>query len=252
MSKPTILALYDSLAETNISSDASSFSLGAVFLQNSGTSQWRPVAFASSSLTDTEHRYAQIEKEALATVWACEQFQDYILGKWVLIETDHKPLVPFLNTKHLDNLPPRILRFRLRLARFSYTMEHVPGKLLYTVDALSRAIALDEDRSFQQEMEHWVHTIVQSLPASPQQLKQYCEAQAHDPVCLELMKNCRVGWPAKSHLKAYWETSWRKYTKVIRASKGVVLEHRTLFGGQASLPRSRRQYYFARPAQNTP
>ncbi len=213
LSKPTILALYDPLAETKISSDASSFGLGAVILQKSGTSQWRPVAFASRSLTETERRYAQIEKEALATVWACEKFQDYILGKWVLIETDHKPLVPLLNTKHLDNLPPRILRFRLRLARFSYTMEHVPGKLLYTADALSRApiaTTLDEDRSFQQEMEHWVHTIVQSLPASPQRLKQYCEAQAHDPVCSELMKYCRVGWPAKSHLKPelkpYWET----------------------------------------------
>jgi hypothetical protein len=54
-------------------------------------------------------------------------------------ETDHKPLIPLLRTKHLDSSPPRILRFRLRLARYLYTIEHVPGKTLYTADAFSRA-----------------------------------------------------------------------------------------------------------------
>ena len=46
------------------------------------------------SMTEAETRYAQIEKEALATTWASERFSNYILGKQVLLETDHKPLVP--------------------------------------------------------------------------------------------------------------------------------------------------------------
>ena len=58
----------------------------------------------------TESRYAQIEKEALAATWACEKFSTYVLGKKVLLETDHKPLVPLMTYKHLDDLPPRILR----------------------------------------------------------------------------------------------------------------------------------------------
>ena len=45
-------------------------------------------------MTETERRYAQIEKEALATTWACEKFSDFILGKRIQVETDHKPLVP--------------------------------------------------------------------------------------------------------------------------------------------------------------
>ena len=60
----------------------------------------------SHSLSDTEKRYAQIEKEALAVTWACSKFSNYILGRPFLIETDHKPLVPILSTKHLDDLPP--------------------------------------------------------------------------------------------------------------------------------------------------
>ena len=81
------------------------------------------MSFTSRALSDTEKRYAKIEKEALAVTWASEKFQDFVLGKEFTIETDHKPLVPLLNTKNPDNLPPRVLRFRLRLARFNY----VPG-----------------------------------------------------------------------------------------------------------------------------
>ena len=68
--------------------------------------QWKPVAYASRSMTEIS--YAQIEKEALATTWACERFYDYILGMKIHIETDHKPLVPLLCSKFLDSLPPRI------------------------------------------------------------------------------------------------------------------------------------------------
>lgn len=136
--KPTILALYDPKAKTTISADASSFGLRAVLLQEKEGS-WKPVAYASRSMSDTERRYAQIEKEALAVTWSCEKFSDYVLGCTFSIETDHKPLVPLLNTKCLNTLPPPVLRFRLRLARFDYTVSHVPGKLMYTADTLSRA-----------------------------------------------------------------------------------------------------------------
>ena len=46
----------------------------------------------------------------------------------VTIRTDHKPLVPLLGEIPLDKLPLCIQRFRLALLRFSYKMEHVPGK----------------------------------------------------------------------------------------------------------------------------
>ena len=104
------MALYDPQADTKISADASSHGLGAVLLQQQNQ-EWRPVAYASSSMSETETRYAQIEKEALAITWACEKFSTYILGKHISIETDHKPLVPLLGNKYLDNLPPRVLRF---------------------------------------------------------------------------------------------------------------------------------------------
>lgn len=135
---PTVLVPYNLEAETNISTDASSYGLGAVLLQKFGT-LWKPVAFASKSMTQTECHNAQIEKEALAITWACERFSVYVLGRRFIIETDHKPLIPLLGSKNLDSLPPRVFRLRLCLARLDYSIVHVPGKLLYTADALSRA-----------------------------------------------------------------------------------------------------------------
>ena len=82
---------YDLSAETMISADASTFGLGAVLLQKV-KGQWKPVAFASRAMTETEQRYSQIQKEALAIVWACDKFSCYILGKHFEIEIDHKPL----------------------------------------------------------------------------------------------------------------------------------------------------------------
>lgn len=97
--------------------------------QKSSKGKWKPIAYASRSMSDTEKRYAQIEKEALSLKWACGKFQDYILGSKFYIETDHKPLLPLLSSKHLDTLPSRIVCIRLQLARYDYAIEHVLGKL---------------------------------------------------------------------------------------------------------------------------
>ena len=109
------------------------------FTRYTPTSDGRPVTFASHSLANTEIRYAQIEKEAFAIIWACERFVSYILGKPFLIYTNHKLLIPLLDSDHLDSLPPRILRFRLLLTRFRYSIEHTPGKTLYIPETLSQA-----------------------------------------------------------------------------------------------------------------
>ena len=200
LSQPTVLALYNPLAATKVSADASSFGLGAVLFQKV-EGAWKPVAYASRAMSDTETRYAQIEKEALAATWACEKFHNYILGKEFSIESDHKPLIPLLGSKNLDNLPPRILRFRLRLAKFDYTIHHVPGKELYTADTLSRAPTggtKEGDAELQAEVEAYVNSVVKSLPATAQRIREYQQAQEQDPVCTQVKHYCQQGWPSKN------------------------------------------------------
>ena len=91
--------------------------------------------YVSRSMTPTETHYAQIENEALALTWSCEIFQDYLIGKHFYIETDHKPLIPLLGQKDIDELPAYIQR--MRLIRYSYSITYIPEKLLLRADTPS-------------------------------------------------------------------------------------------------------------------
>ena len=197
--KPTVLKIYDLQADTKIATDASSYGLGAVLLQRRTKScDWKPVAYASRSLSETECCYAQIEKEALAITWACEKFSMYVLGRRFLIHTDHKPLIPLLGSKQLDKLPPRILLFRLRLTRFDYSIEYTPGKTLYIPDTLSRALLkVTEVKTNLQSADRLMEISISNLPASTSKLEEYRRKQKGDPVCSAIIHYCHQGWPLR-------------------------------------------------------
>ena len=73
----------------------------------------QPLAYASRSMTETETNYTQMEKEMLAIVFAVERFEQYVYGRPVLVQTDHKPLESIY--KSLTSAPERLQRMLLRL-----------------------------------------------------------------------------------------------------------------------------------------
>jgi hypothetical protein len=140
--------------------------LGAALFQVNSEGVREVVAFASRTLTKTESRYAQIEKEALGLTWACEKFKEYIMGLNVVLETDHKPLLQILQTKNLDELTPRLQRFRIRLMRYTYSVKYTKGTELLVADALSRnPIKLQStDEELGAEIEAHVNQVIGVLP----------------------------------------------------------------------------------------
>ena len=79
--------------ETQILVDTSPVGLSAILApRDPKTNKSQIVAYASQSLTDTESRYSQTEKEALAIVWGIEHFHIYVYGAPFILYTDHKPL----------------------------------------------------------------------------------------------------------------------------------------------------------------
>ena len=197
ISQSPVLALFDPQRKTTVSADASSFGLGAVLLQMQADGQQRPVAYASRSMTPTEQRYAQIEKEALAITWACDRFADFLVGLVFHIETDHKPLVPLLGAKRLDELPLRVQRFRMRMLRYHFTISHVPGSNLIVADALSRAPEPESHThdSLQHEVEAYVDATFSSIPATEARMEQIRQHQEEDPVIRHIKQYCQTGWP---------------------------------------------------------
>ena len=95
LSSNRVLALYNPMRETIVSAGASSFGLGSVLIQRQLSGEMRSVAYANRSMTDTERRYAQIEKEALATTWALEHWADLLIGMHFRVETDHLAIGTF-------------------------------------------------------------------------------------------------------------------------------------------------------------
>ena len=79
----------------------------------------------------------------------------------------------------MDDLPPRIQRFGIRLIRFTFTIFHTAGKNLHVADALSRAQFRDAnaDKLKTEENLHiFVNALIQCLPASKKKLEEIKKA----------------------------------------------------------------------------
>lgn len=50
--------------------------------------QLKPIMFRGTVLSDTEQRYATIDKELLACVFALKKCEIYVFGVWILYNTD--------------------------------------------------------------------------------------------------------------------------------------------------------------------
>jgi len=99
VSKAPCLCYFDVKAFVILQMDASDYGLGTALLQpatnaiNSSNIQWQPVGYCSSSLSPTEQRYTQIEKDILAIVHAFHKFDQLLFGKSdVTVHSDHQPL----------------------------------------------------------------------------------------------------------------------------------------------------------------
>ena len=118
----TPLRYYDRNLPVMVQADASLRGLGACLIQqHKGTDQ--KIAFASKSLMDAETRYANIERELLAIIFACQRFSTYLLGRSFRAESDHKPL-EMIAMKDLANAPPCLQRMLLELQRYDVTIKY--------------------------------------------------------------------------------------------------------------------------------
>ena len=158
-----ILAHYSLSAKTRVVVDASPWAVGAVLLQEQTDMSFCPVAYGSRSLTDTERKYGQIEKEALPIIFGCEHFHRYLFGREFELETDHRPLEHIYAAKPTNSSksqPPRIERWHLRLQEYDFKVVYRPGNT-NLADLLSRLSNQPQPRS---NMESCADRYVNHLP----------------------------------------------------------------------------------------
>ena len=135
-----VLVHFDKSLPLVLSCDASPYGVGAVLVHTMPNGDERPVAFASRTLTETERKYSQLEKEALAIVFSVRKFHQYIYGRPFELRTDHKPLMYIFDEK--KSIPTmasgRVQRWALMLGAYNYTIQYQKGSENTTADAVSR------------------------------------------------------------------------------------------------------------------
>lgn len=127
------LFVPDMEGDFTLETDASDIGLGACLRQND-----KPVAYASRTLSGSEKNYGITEREVLASLWAMEKFEYYLVGKRFKLVTDHKA-IEFIRTK-LEFGSPRIQRWFYRFQKFDFEVEYRKGTEMITADALSRGL----------------------------------------------------------------------------------------------------------------
>ena len=144
--------------------DASSVGVGAVLAQVEPDGTERPLGFVSRSLSASERKYSQIEREALSITFGVSKFHSYLLGNLFTLVTDHKPLLAIFSPD--KNIPvlraQRLLRWSLTLMAYQYDIKYKPTQQHGNADGLSRLpIGPDEefDRNEEQDSMEISHAI---------------------------------------------------------------------------------------------
>lgn len=186
---------YDVNKTVKISCDNSQYGLD-VCLQDE-----KPV---SRTVSEDEQKNAQIENELLAIVHVCERFHQFIYGRTVEIESDHKQLESIFR-KPLHQSALRLQRMLLKLQRYDLKVNYKKGTQLYIADTLSRAWVNQSDPETQFE-DLSVHMTILISEEKKDQLK---AATWSDPKLALLCKAISEGRPKQKRqvdlmIKHYW------------------------------------------------
>lgn len=195
--KSDFLVHFDPALPITVTADSSSYGVGAVISQTVNGQQ-RPVCFASRTLNAAERNYSQLEREALALVFAIKRFHFYLFGHSFTLITDHKPLLGlFSPEKAISPLASgRIQRWSLILQSYKFTLIHKSGKLLGNADALSRLPAPEKELAVPVPAE-WIN-LVNFMNHTPVTAELVAKETSTDPTLAQVMKLCHSGWSVES------------------------------------------------------
>ncbi|KAJ8403254.1 hypothetical protein AAFF_G00354710 [Aldrovandia affinis] len=191
-----VLAHYDETKPLALVCDASPYGLGALLFHVEPNGREAPICFASRTLTSMERNYAQIDKEALAVIFAVKEIHQYISGRHFVVFTDHKPLLGLLH--HSKPMPavlsPCMLRWSVLLGAYDYELSYRPGKQLANADALSRLPLPTTETETPPPLEV---LLLEMVPEAPLHATRIAALTLKDPVLSRVLCWVLHGWPTE-------------------------------------------------------
>lgn len=172
MSSENFLVHYDKDLPLVLATDASPIGVGAVLSHIYPDGSEKPIHFASQTLSSTQRKWSQIDKEAYAIIFGVKRFHQYLYGRSFLLYTDHKPLVQiFSPDKGLPHMSAmRMQHYAIFLQGFRYTIKYKRSEDNANADALSRLPASNEELSAWEESDIFELHQISTMPVSVERI----------------------------------------------------------------------------------
>ena len=206
---------FDSTKMTEVFTDASPVGIAAVLTQKNHNNQRKIIAYASRSLSATEKNYSQLEREALAIIWACEHFHLYLYGGRFSVITDHQPLVKIFNNP-ASKPSARLERWSLRLQPYDVVIHYQCGTE-NPADYLSRHPLIEVKPNSRQEKvaEEFVNYLAKTSTPKTIDLSEVELATKDDNTLQAVIEAIRTGrWHERSENDDINISEFHSYEKI--------------------------------------
>ncbi|XP_055614238.1 uncharacterized protein K02A2.6-like [Uranotaenia lowii] len=193
MQSNRFLVHYNPSLPVVLATDASPYGVGAVLSHQYPDGTERPLQYASQTLTRTQQKYSQIDKEAYAIIFGIRKFHQYVYGRKFILVTDNKPVSQiFSESKGLPAMSAlHMQHYAAFLQAFDYQIRYRRSSDHCNADAMSRLpLTVTDPKSEIDESDVVEVNSIQTLPLTVDELG--CATIADNSV-KELIRALRTG-----------------------------------------------------------
>lgn len=194
------LTHFDSKLPLILATDASPYGVGAVLSHKFPDGSERPIQFASQTLSLTQQKYSQIDREAYGIIFGVRKFYQYLFGNRFTLITDHKPLLQIFSLhKTLPTLTAtRMQHYAIYLQSFNYDIQYRSSKEHGNADFCSRLPLQSETLIQFDALDLFEIKQIETLPVSFSQIAYYTE---RDKLLQPLLDGLKTGKEIQSALR---------------------------------------------------